>query len=117
MLKSGERSLIALLLIAFVSGTTNAQFHITGDINRDRKVNWQDLDRLADRWLDPSCSAPTCEADLDGVPGVNMSDVAVLASNWGRDHSLITLVINEFMAENDRFIQDPNGDDHDWIEI
>ena len=29
----------------------------------------------------------------------------------------VTLVINEFMADNDTFIQDPNGDYDDWIEI
>jgi hypothetical protein len=32
-------------------------------------------------------------------------------------NSNITLVINEFMAKNDSFIQDPNGDYDDWIEI
>jgi hypothetical protein len=117
MLKSLKRLLTALLLIAFAAGPASAQFHITGDINGDRKVGWQDLNLLADRWLDPNCIASACEADLDGVPGVNMFDVAVLAGNWDKDHSLITLVINEFMAENDRFVQDPNGDYHDWIEI
>ncbi|MHC4641733.1 MAG: lamin tail domain-containing protein, partial [Planctomycetota bacterium] len=117
MPKFVERSLLSLVLIAFLSGLASAQFYITGDINGDRKVGWQDLNLLADRWLDPSCIAPACEADLDDVPGVNMFDVTVLAGNWDQDHSLITLVINEFMAENDRFVQDPNGDYHDWIEI
>ena len=109
--------LLSVVLIVSLAGSVDIHAQIVGDVDGNRKVDWKDLTFLADRWLDPSCLAPDCEADLDGVPGVNMSDVAVLAENWGKDQSQITLVINEFMAENDRFIQDPNGDYQDWIEI
>ncbi|HIJ51802.1 MAG TPA: hypothetical protein HPP66_01455 [Planctomycetes bacterium] len=109
--------LIGLVLIASLAGSAGAHPYLKGDITGDRKVDFEDLKALAYRWLDASCVAPACEADLDGVPGVSMSDFALLAEDWTEDHSQITLVINEFMADNDSFIQDPNGDHHDWIEI
>ncbi|MHC4284042.1 MAG: CotH kinase family protein [Planctomycetota bacterium] len=112
------RSIILLLvLVVSLTDSPDAYPFLVGDVNGDYRVDANDLKILTDHWLDPGCLAPSCEADLDGVPGVSMSDVALLAGDWGRDHSQITLVINEFMAENDRFIQDPNGDYHDWIEI
>ncbi len=33
------------------------------------------------------------------------------------DYGQITLVINEFMAKNDGFVRDPQGDYDDWVEI
>ncbi|MHC4098082.1 MAG: lamin tail domain-containing protein, partial [Planctomycetota bacterium] len=112
------RSIILLLiLVVSLADSPDAYPFLVGDVDGDFKVDANDLKILTDHWLDPGCIAPACEADLDSVPGVSMSDVALLAGDWGRDHSQITLVINEFMAENDRFIQDPNGDYHDWIEI
>jgi hypothetical protein len=86
-------------------------------LDGDCRVDFADLKILADRWLDTSCSAPDCEADLDGVPGVNMVDFALLAESWLEDYSKKTLVINEFMAKNDGSIRDPQGDYDDWIEI
>ena len=77
----------------------------------------KDLEIFAGHWLDPNCSAPGCKADLDGVSGVNMADFALLAENWLRDDSQMTLVINEFMARNAGSIQDPYGDYDDWVEI
>jgi len=115
-------SLLSVVLVASLAGSSGAQPlgsspQLVGDVNGDRKVNGEDLKIIVDRWLDPNCLAPACEADLDGVPGVSMSDLAVLAGDWAQYRSQVTLVINEFMAENDRFIQDPNGDYQDWIEI
>jgi hypothetical protein len=40
-----------------------------------------------------------------------------LAGSWAKGFSEFTLVINEFMAENDGFVEDPYGDEDDWIEI
>ncbi|GAG09695.1 unnamed protein product, partial [marine sediment metagenome] len=81
------------------------------------KVGWEDLEIFAGQWLNEGCSAPDCEADLDGVPGVDMSDFSVLADNWLGDYE-ITLVINEFMAKNDSFNRDPADNDfEDWFEI
>ena len=53
-----------------------------GDLSGNCRVDWEDLQLLADRWLDYSCSAPECEADLDGVPGVTMRDFSLLAKGW-----------------------------------
>jgi len=92
----------------------------TGDVHQDAgcEVNWLDLQDFAQEWLNAACAAPGCRADLDGVPGVNMPDFAVLAGHWGETGS-ITLVINELMADNEGTIEDPDefGEYADWIEI
>ena len=84
--------LLSLVLIAYLAGSSGAQPlgpspQLVGDVNGDRKVNGEDLKIITDHWLDPNCLAPACEADLDGVPGVSMSDLALLAGDWGQDHS------------------------------
>jgi hypothetical protein len=110
-------SLLSIVLAVSLAGSVDAQPSPTGDSNSDGRVDFADLQILADRWLDVSCSAPGCKADLDSVPGVNMADFALLAENWLKDYSKITLVINEFMAKNGGSIQDLHGDYDDWIEI
>ncbi len=88
----------------------------TGDLNGDCKVNFLDISVFAEQWLEPSdTSSEPNYADLDGVGGVNMSDFALLSKHW---HEIGNpLVINEFMASNSNFIQDPQGEYDDWIEI
>ena len=124
MLRTVKISLLALVLTVSLVGspmeslrTVRADFPV-GDLSGNCKVGWEDLHIFAEQWLNTDCSAPDCKADLDSIPGVNMSDFGVLAGHWLEDYSEITLVINEFMAKNDNFIQDPadNGYD-DWIEI
>ena len=91
-----------------------------GDVHLDAdcEVNWLDLRDFAEKWLDAGCSAPDCRADLDGVPGVNMTDFARLAENW-KMKGTVSLVINEFMAGNDATIEYPvdSGNYPDWVEI
>ena len=91
-----------------------------GDVHQDAdcEVNWLDLQDFAEQWLNSGCSAPACRADLDGVPGVNMRDFALLAENWLKTGSIM-LVINEFMASNDGTIEYPedSGNYPDWFEI
>jgi hypothetical protein len=100
-------------LIAFLAGSVLADCPV-GDLDGNCKVDLQDLRLFSQQWLDD----PGGSANLDGVPGVNMADFALLAANWLEDHSsTTTLLINEFMAQNDTFIQDPCGDYDDWIEI
>ncbi len=62
-----------------------------------------------------STGAQHLVADMDGANGANMLDFALLAE----DGSLTTntLVINEFMASNSSFIQDPQGQYDDWLEL
>ena len=104
-------SLLSLILLASLVGSTAARACPVGDLSGDCKVDWQDLQIFAQQWLDD----PGGSANLDDVNGVNMVDFALLAENWGKTGN--TLVINEFMAKNDSFIQDPCGNYDDWIEI
>jgi len=54
-------------------------------------------------------------ADLDEANGANIVDFALSAEDGGLKTD--TLVINEFMASNSNYIQDPQGHYDDWIEI
>ncbi|MCX5637519.1 MAG: MBL fold metallo-hydrolase [Planctomycetota bacterium] len=72
-----------LLLGSFVTSiTANCP---VGDLNWDCKVNLEDVRILTDRWLDPNCLAPGCEADIDANSGVNMSELSLLAGGWQED--------------------------------
>ena len=51
------------------------------------------------------------------VSSLTSSAGALPAENRLGDYGQITLVINEFMAKNDGFVRDPQGDYDDWIEI
>jgi len=76
------------------------------------RVDVFDMFLFAEQWLDSSGSA-----DFDGMSGVDLADFAVLAGDWGTGNRKTTVVINEFMADNDEFIQDPQGEYDDWMEI
>jgi len=117
MLRPMKVSLLVFVPVLFLAHSAGAVCP-AGDVHHDCQVNWLDVARLAEYWLDPGCSAPDCRADLDGVPGVNMADFAFLAQNW-LTNGTFTLVINEFMADNEGTIEDPDdpGDFPDWIEI
>ena len=87
-----------------------------GDLNGDCRVDFLDVQIFSGQWLEPSgSSAETNYADLDGVDGVNMSDLALFVRDWHM--AGIPLVINEFMASNSNIIRDPQGQYDDWIEI
>jgi hypothetical protein len=115
--KAMKTLLLLLSLVASLTCLSAAQFYPKGDLNGDYIVNLEDLQLFTSYWLNSTCSAPDCPADLDGIPGVNESDFAILAENWR--YRKITLVINEFMAKNnsDSGIHDEWGDYDDWIEI
>ena len=108
-------SLAFVFLCALAGGTIKAAGCTVGDVNKDGRVNVQDLLVLAQYWLDGACSNPECQADLDGVAGVNGADFALLAANWSSG----PLVINEFMASNGSCLEDPDeaGEYPDWIEL
>jgi hypothetical protein len=92
--------------------TINIIEPLLGDLNGDKKVNWDDLVLFAVRWLDSQASS----ADINFKDGVNMTDFAFLAKNWLVGDGP-TVVINELMARNDRTVKDPQGQYDDWIEI
>jgi L-ascorbate metabolism protein UlaG (beta-lactamase superfamily) len=56
-----------------------------GDLNWDCKVNLADLWLLTSRWLDLNCLAPGCQADIDGIAGVGLTEFSLLAGGWQED--------------------------------
>jgi hypothetical protein len=82
-----------------------------GDLNGDCRVDWQDLHFFAGRWLDDS----GCSANINGDAVVNAMDFSCLAENWLKAKAF--LVINEFMASNSTYLEDPQGQYDDWLEI
>jgi hypothetical protein len=50
---------------------------VPGDVNNDCKVNWLDLNLLAQNWL-----AAGTSADLNSDGRVNIKDYAIIAGNW-----------------------------------
>jgi len=76
--------LLALSLIVLLAGAAGAGPCPVGDLDGNCKVDWQDVLRFAQQWLDPAgCSGSDC-ADLDAINGVDGVDFALLAENWGR---------------------------------
>jgi hypothetical protein len=99
MLRYAKTSLLSLLLIAFLAGSTVTYSQLAGDLNKDYRVNSKDLRIFAWQWLDPNCLVPGCLADLDGANGVNFSDLAILAQDWQIEEP--HPVISEIMAINE----------------
>ncbi len=100
----------------FLAGYASGWGKPSGDLNEDCAVNWLDIDLLCNQWLNTGCSDGNC-ADLDGVSGIDFTDLAILAANWRKTCSDVQLVINEVQADNEATIADPQGDYDDWIEI
>ncbi|MCD6391941.1 MAG: CotH kinase family protein, partial [Planctomycetes bacterium] len=84
---------------------------IETDLNDDCRVDAADLLIFADQWLADMFSP----ADFVDRDGVNLTDFALLSSQWGSAGA--RLVINEFMASNDGFTLDEDGMTSDWVEI
>ena len=90
-----------------------------GDLDGDCEVGFGDVQQLAFEWLNSNCEMPECAEDLDGAPGVDGGDFAMLADNWGMAGD-VPLAINEFMADNSHTMRDPDdpgGSFDDWIEV
>ncbi|MHC5143339.1 MAG: hypothetical protein ACYSOY_07080, partial [Planctomycetota bacterium] len=94
--------LVMFMFCMPLAGLTMAVDCPAGDLYPDCKIDIQDLSLFAVQWLDISCSGPSC-ADLTGGDGVNITDFSVLANNWQQQQ--FPLMINEFMAKNDSFVQ------------
>ena len=86
-----------------------------GDLSSDCEVDFDDIRLFAQQWLiESGCTDSNC-ADMDGVDGVNMFDFALLTRTWfERGHPI---VINEIMASNTKFVQDPQDEYDDWLEL
>ena len=110
MLKSMKNPLFIPVLTICLVSFARADCPV-GDLNRDCQVNSEDLQVLAERWLEP----PGSPADLNGDDDVDMADLTLLAKDWRQVG--IPLVINELMASNSSSTKDPQGEYDDWIEI
>ena len=86
----------------FTTCTSAVESIPPGDWNGDYEVSFTDLIMLAESWLN--------QADLFSY--------AEVSENWLTKES--PLIINEFMADNDEYLTDPDGlpeEYDDWIEI
>ena len=101
--------LSAVLSICFVS-STNAGFTIS-NFNADCRVNPYDT-KLFTKQLPVHLDNP---AHINSDNKANIHDFNFLAEP--RFPPQILLVINEFMASNNNYTQDPQGQFDDWIEI
>ncbi|UCG48152.1 MAG: CotH kinase family protein, partial [Phycisphaerales bacterium] len=104
---------LAVVLSLFLVAAVRAECP-AGDLSGDCEIDFEDLEFLAEQWLDPNCEGADC-ADLDMVDGVNMADFALMGAHWAQIGT--PLVINELMASNGRFMPDPQGEYDDWIEL
>jgi hypothetical protein len=102
----GEKDATDTVMIA-----VDEPFCPVGDLNGDCRVDWQDLQIFAGRWLDDSDRS----ANINGDAVVNAMDFSCLAQNWLKARAF--LVINEFMASNSTYLEDPQGQYDDWLEI
>jgi len=113
-----HRCITALLLSIVLVGASTTSVWAQGcppaDLTDDCRVDVDDLFVFGLQWL----SNPGGSANLDGLGGVDMDDFMLLAAGWRTEGAPpVTLVINEFMADNGNFFFDNYGDDDDWIEI
>ena len=53
------------------------QYKLTGDLDDNCRVGWEDVRIFTGQWLDSDGSA-----NLDGFNGINLLDFALLADNW-----------------------------------
>jgi len=83
------------------------------DLNADCATDLSDLLVFAGQWLG-ACTGPLC-ADIDQAGGIDFSDFARLAEEWQKDGPVV--VVNEFLASNNRGLIDEDGAASDWIEI
>ena len=83
---------VAMVLVLGLCGTAAA---ITGDLDGDNCVDWNDLDALTDSWLNTGCSAADwCGgADIDHSSKVDFNDFGLFALHWLEsefvDHNLV----------------------------
>jgi len=113
---SAKYFFLSVVIAVFLAGSAFGWGKPLGDLNEDCSVNWLDIDILVNQWLEADCPVGHC-ADLDGVSGIDFADLALLAKNWRKTCTDVTLVINELQADNEATIADPQGDYDDWIEI
>jgi len=99
-----------LLLVAFTAAS-NASDCPSADLNSDGNVDIADVRLFAAQYLGPAGGT----ANLDGLGGIDLADFGIIAQHWQTHCS--TLLINEFMAANNAFIQDEFGGYDDWVEL
>jgi len=99
---------LAMLLVSFAIAD-----HPRSDIKGHHQINSKDVQVLSEQWL--VTMAGTTNFDINKEESI--LEFSLLAENLLAENGNIKLVINEFVAKNDGFMQDENGDYDDWIEI
>ena len=121
-LRSLYATVTAGVILAFTSLVLPSPAALVGDFDGDTRVTLADLTVLAQWWLHSDCQVPGCPPDIDSKNGVNATDYAYFAANWGKREA--SLVISEFVASNkstppasEDELLDEDGESSDWIEI
>ena len=85
---------LGLILTLFLVGSVGFG-NPAGDLNKDFRVDYRDLQILAEQWLE----APSGSAELNGDGKVDIADLALLAQSWHEMDSAV--VINEIHYDPD----------------
>ena len=111
MVSVSTRGLFASLLWVIISFFSTVYGQCPqGDLNRDCRVDMEDLEIISHLWMTQNPAA-----QIDDNTQVNFGDFGVLAGNWLEEGSI--LIISEFLASNGNIYLDEDGDSSDWIEI
>ncbi|MHC4560384.1 MAG: chitobiase/beta-hexosaminidase C-terminal domain-containing protein, partial [Planctomycetota bacterium] len=110
MLRCMKISLLAPILTLSLVGSLYSKCPV-GDLNRDCRADFLDIQILAEQWLAPTENS----VDLNLDDRIDMVDFALLVEQW--HETGIPLTINELMASNSSYMKDPQGEYDDWIEI
>ncbi len=91
-------SFVFVCIVIFISaGVLQAAY--PGDLNTDGTVDWNDLDVIAQQWLDAGCGDPNqwcAGADIDKNTNVDLTDYALLAQDWLQTEEIVPPIADWF---------------------
>jgi hypothetical protein len=99
----------AAVTVTFEAGTSAGWdfYDLEGDIAKNNTVDLNDLNVIAQHWLDAGCGDPNqwcAGADIDGSSDVDLSDYAIFAKDW-----TLTGASNVLLQTIYGTLQDSNG--------
>ena len=87
MLSCTRILLLHLIVTASFVVSAGAQAYPLGDLNVDRRVDWEDIRILSRQWLGRNYLGSD-SANLDGIGAVDMFDFSLLAGNWQSEREI-----------------------------